>query len=341
MSEAYSHSVLLDEQLCKGCTNCIKKCPTEAIRVQNGKARILSDKCIDCGECIRTCPYKAKVAHTDSWDMLAEYKYTIALPAPSLYLQFDNNIYTRKHIIAALKLLGFDYIYEVARGAEIITHESNKYLLEGNCELPMISSACPAVVRLIQIRYPNLIPNLIPLKSPMEVAAQNARREFCSANHVLPEEVGIFFISPCAAKMTSVKAPLDIAVSNVDGVIPIKMVYFKLLKQLSKIKNENVDEILLQSGKYGVRWASTGGEARALDTPKVLYVDGIQNVVKILEDLEDDKIKDIDFIETSACNGGCTGGPLTVENLYVAKNRNRQQMENTPAFIKKLKKKKR
>lgn len=116
MSEAYSHSVLLDEKLCKGCTNCIKKCPMEAIRVQNGKARILNDKCIDCGECIRTCPYKAKVAHTDSWDLLAEYKYTIALPAPSLYMQFDTNLYTRKHIIAALKALGFDAIYEVAAG---------------------------------------------------------------------------------------------------------------------------------------------------------------------------------------------------------------------------------
>ena len=332
MSDTYSHSVLLDEKLCKGCTNCIKKCPMEAIRVQNGKARILSDKCIDCGECIRTCPYKAKVAHTDSWDMLADYKYTIALPAPSLYMQFDNTVYTRKHIIAALKALGFDYIYEVARGAEIVTHQSNQYLKEHEYELPLISSACPAVVRLIQIRYPSLIPNLIPIKSPMEVAAQNARREFCMQNQVAPEEVGVFFISPCAAKMTSVKAPLEVEYSNVNGVIPIRMVYFKLLKQLSKIKGENVDEILLQSGKFGVRWASTGGEALAIDTTKVLYVDGIQNVVKIFEDLEDDKIKDIDFIEASACIGGCTGGPLTVENLYVAKNRNRQQMENTPAF---------
>ena len=158
MSEAYSHSVLLDEKLCKGCTNCIKKCPMEAIRVQNGKARILNDKCIDCGECIRTCPYKAKVAHTDSWDLLADYKYTIALPAPSLYMQFDTNIYSRKHIIAALKSLGFDFIYEVARGAEIVTHESNQYLQAHTGEFPLISSACPAIVRLIQIRYPNLSP---------------------------------------------------------------------------------------------------------------------------------------------------------------------------------------
>ena len=328
MSKPYSHSVLLDEKLCKGCTNCIKKCPMEAIRVQRGKARILNDKCIDCGECIRTCPYKAKVAHTDSWELLAEYKYTIALPAPSLYMQFDLNKYSRKHIIAALKALGFDYVYEVARGAEIATIQSNKYLEDHKDELPLISTACPAVVRLIQLRFPNLIPHLLPIKSPMEIAAQNARREFCETNSVDPEEVGVFFISPCAAKMTSVKAPLEVEQSGVTGVIPIKMVYFKILKLLSKMKDGAAEDIVLQAGKYGVRWASTGGEALSIDSKRVLYVDGIKNVVKILDDLEDGKIKDIEFIEASACTGGCTGGPLTVENMYVAKNRSRQQLED-------------
>ena len=87
----------------------------------------------------------------------------------------------------------------------------------------------------------------------MEIAAQNARREFCTLYDVPPEEVGIFFLSPCAAKMTSVKAPLEVERSNVDGVIPIKMVYFKLLKQLAKMREENVDEILLQAGKMCIR----------------------------------------------------------------------------------------
>ncbi len=336
MSKGYSHSVLLEEKLCKGCTNCIKKCPMEAIRVQRGKAKILNNRCIDCGECIRTCPYKAKVAHTDSWDLLAEYKYTIALPAPSLYMQYDMNTYSRKHIIAALKALGFDYVYEVARGAEIATIQSNKYLHEHKDELPLISTACPAVVRMIQLRYPNLIPHLLPIKSPMEIAAQNARREFCKINSVDPEEVGVFFISPCAAKMTSVRAPLEVEKSSVSGVIPIKMVYFKILKLLSKMKEQEVDEIMLQAGKFGVRWASTGGEALSIDSKRVLYVDGIQNVVKILDDLEDGRIKDIEFIEASACTGGCTGGPLTVENMYVAKNRSRQQLEDEPIAYKEI-----
>lgn len=84
----YFHSVRLDRENCKGCVNCIKRCPTEAIRVRHGKAEIIEEKCIDCGECIRACPNKAKYVETDSLDLLHSYEYKIALPPPSLYGQF-------------------------------------------------------------------------------------------------------------------------------------------------------------------------------------------------------------------------------------------------------------
>ena len=327
---AYYHSVVLEKDLCRGCTNCIKKCPTEAIRVQHGKAKIFAEKCIDCGECVKTCPYKAKVAQTDSWDRLADFKYTIAIPAPTLYLQFDCYKYTRQQILGALRNLGFDYVYEVARAAEIVTAASDKYLEEHKETRPIISSACPAVVRLIQVRFPSLIPNIMPIKSPMEVAAMHARKEFCEANNVNPKDVGVFFISPCAAKMTSVKSPIDLEKSNVSGVISIKSVYFKLLKMLAKDKEL---EIPIAAGHKGVRWSSSGGEAVALKTKNVLSVDGIQNVVHIFEELENDNLTDVDFIEANACTGGCIGGPLTVENVYVAKNRSRRNSEMYPLTV--------
>ena len=98
------HSVQLDKEKCHGCTNCIKTCPTQAIRVREGKAKIINDKCIDCGECIRVCPYHAKKAIIDTFDKLKEYKYTVALPAPTFYGQFSGindinvilNCYNRK-----------------------------------------------------------------------------------------------------------------------------------------------------------------------------------------------------------------------------------------------------
>ena len=166
--ESYFHSVTLDEDSCKGCTNCIKRCPTEAIRVRKSKARIIKERCIDCGECIRVCPYHAKKAITDSLDAISSFKYKIAIPAPTLYGQF-NNIYTRNKILNGLKSLGFDDIYEVARAAETVTNATKKLIKKGKFEKPLISSACPAVVRLIQVRFPSLISNLVKIESPMEV----------------------------------------------------------------------------------------------------------------------------------------------------------------------------
>ena len=86
--ETYFHSVRLDKDKCRGCTNCLKRCPTEAIRVRNGKAIIVKERCIDCGECIRVCPHHAKYANRDSLEQINNYKYKIALPAPALYGQF-------------------------------------------------------------------------------------------------------------------------------------------------------------------------------------------------------------------------------------------------------------
>ena len=82
--DRFFHAVTLDKDLCVGCTNCIKRCPTQAIRVRGGKAQIISERCIDCGECVRVCPHHAKKARHDELSMLDNYRYTVALPAPAL-----------------------------------------------------------------------------------------------------------------------------------------------------------------------------------------------------------------------------------------------------------------
>ena len=181
--EEYFHSVRLRSELCRGCTNCIKRCPTEAIRVRKSKATIINERCIDCGECIKICPHKAKQAVTDSIEMMGDFRYTIALPAPTLYAQFrGENI--RPKVLSALKLLGFDDVYEVARAAEYVTLATRQYLKRDDIIKPVISCACPAVVRLIKVKYPSLIPNLLKLQSPMEVAARIAKMEFAKKRNV-------------------------------------------------------------------------------------------------------------------------------------------------------------
>jgi len=319
--ESYFHSVTLDEDNCKGCTNCIKRCPTEAIRVRKSKARIIKERCIDCGECIRVCPYHAKKAITDPIEAIESFKYKIAIPAPTLYGQF-NNSYTRNRILNGLKSLGFDDIYEVAKAAETVTNATKKLIGKGNFKKPLIS--CPAVVRLIQVRFPNLIDNLVKIESPMEVAAIMARTKTMKLQNLAMEDIGVFFITPCAAKVTSIKAPYEKDKSAVDGAISMKDIYLKLLNSMDKNK---ISVNLEQSGYEGIRWASSGGEALGLGIDNYIAVDGIHSVIKIFEEIEKDRLEDIDFVEALACTGGCLGGPLTVENAYLAKSRLKKHME--------------
>lgn len=323
----YFHSVNLDKDKCRGCTNCIKRCPTEAIRVRKGKAQIINERCIDCGECIRVCPYHAKTAISDSMDIISAYKYKVAIPAPSFYGQFDK-MYSRNNILNALIEVGFDHVFEVARAAEKVSEATRQLLVNPSVKKPMISSACPGVVRLIQVRFPSLIENIVKLESPMEVAAKIIKTQLQESNNLSSEDIGVFFISPCPAKVTSVKSPYEKQMSYVDGVISISDIY---LKVLSALNNPDNDSKYSKAGFGGIDWANSGGESGALGAASVLAVDGIHNVIKIFDEIEGDRLSDVDFVEALSCSGGCLGGPLTVANVFVAKTVLKRHILEAPA----------
>jgi len=381
------HSVRLDSDKCVGCTTCLKKCPTEAIRVRKGKAHIIDERCIDCGECIRTCPHGAKKAISDPLSIISSYRLKIALPAPSLYGQFEER-FSVDQILGALLDIGFDEVYEVAEAAEMVTASTRKLLAsvladaagreKGRAEgpktaqpvLPLISSACPAVVKLIQVRFPSLIPNLVPLLPPVEVAARVVKEKL----HAGEEGVGVFLISPCAGKVTTVRAPVGYAASSLDGAIGIKDIYLPLRTALAKRAaadakaaaaakaagaNAAADmkagavmkgpaaanagaglsacgaipeptQRLARAGSMGIEWARTEGETDALGEKRSMSVDGISSVISVLEALENGKLKDLSYIEALACPAGCLGGPLTVENPYIARTRIRNRGADLP-----------
>lgn len=230
--EKYYHSVKLLNERCIGCVSCARHCPTEAIRVRGGKARITESRCIDCGECIRYCPNHAKTAVTDSLDDLQNYRYNVALAAPSLYAQFDKSIPVSK-ILAGLRTLGFDKVAEVARGAEIATAALREYLAKPGIKRPVISSACPASVRLLLVKYPELIEYLSPVDAPVEIAARIARSEAGQDSGLPPEAIGVWFITPCPAKMTAVLEPIGVGKSALTGTISMISIYGELLKSIS------------------------------------------------------------------------------------------------------------
>ncbi len=313
--DKFYHSVRLDPELCKGCINCIKRCPTQAIRVRNGKALINAKFCIDCGECIRVCPHHAKHATYDKMDVMKQYRYTVVLPAPSLYSQF-NNLDDVNIVLNALLLMGFNDVFEVSAAAELVSEATREYLNHHEDNLPLISTACPSVVRLIRVRFPNLISHLLPLNPPVEVAAAMAAQRAMKKTGLERKEIGICFISPCPSKVTYSKAPLGTERSEVDHVLAIKDVYPQLISHMKAVGEEAWD--LVTSGKIGISWGRSGGEASGLFTESYLAADGIENVIRVLEDLEDQKFTNLKFVELNACNGGCVGGILNVENPYVA-----------------------
>ena len=315
---AYEHSVLLDESKCTGCTTCIRHCPTEAIRIKEGRAVIKSERCIDCGECIRHCPHGAKKAVSDVLDTMKKYKWKIALPAPTLYGQFDN-LDDVDIVLNGLLKIGFDQVYEVSKAAELVTAYTRLYLQTEGVKKPAISSACPVIMRIIALRFPSLEEHVIHMLPPMEIAARLARERALKNHPELSEDdIGVCFITPCPAKVSYVKNGFAGYKSQVDKVISISDVYFPLIGVMNK--NDRI-ESLSETGKIGIGWARSGGEATAIFTEGYLAADGIENVIHVLDQIENGNIPPLEFIELNACAGGCVGGVLTVQNPFIAKAR--------------------
>ncbi len=315
---SYIHSVSLDSSKCTGCTTCMKHCPTEAIRIRNGCAVIDADRCIDCGECIRNCQNHAKKSIYNTFDEIKSYKYTIALPAPALFEQFEN-LDDIDIVLQGLLDIGFDDVFEVAQAAEIVSDYTRKYLKTEGIKKPAISTACPVIARLVCLRFPFLKDNLVPLLPPIEIAATMAREEALKKNPDLkPEDIGICFISPCPAKVSYIKNGFGSYKSQVDLAISMSEIYFMLINVM---KREKVRTITSKAGRIGISWAMCGGEASALFNDKIIAADGIKNVISVLDQLEDGNIPPVDFVELNACPGGCVGGVLTIENPFVSKNR--------------------
>ena len=314
----YEHSVILDEEKCTGCTTCLRHCPTEAIRIRGGKAVINPDRCIDCGECIRVCPQKAKKAISSKLADMDRFKWKIALPAPTLYGQFDN-LDDIDYVIDGLINIGFDQVFEVSKAAELVSAYTRLYLKTEGVIKPAISSACPVVLRLISLRFPSLCDHVIHMLPPMEIAAKIAKEKALKEHPELsPEEIGVCFISPCPAKVSYVKNGFANYESFVDEVVAINDVYFSLIGKMRK--NDNIT-VHSESGRIGIGWARSGGEATAIFNDDYLAADGINNVIHVLDQIENGNIPPLEFIELNACTGGCVGGVLAIQNPFIAKAR--------------------
>ncbi len=314
----YEHSVSLDISRCTGCTTCLKRCPTEAIRIHNGHAEIDTERCIDCGVCIRHCPNNAKKATYSKLEAVMKHRWKIALPAPTLYGQFEA-LEDVDYVLQGLLDIGFDDVVEVAEAAELVSAYTRLYLKAEGITRPLISSACPVVLRLISLRYPTLKEHIMQMLPPMEIAAKMARQKTKKQHPELTDEdICVCFISPCPAKVSYVRDGFGDYKSQVDEVLSISDIYFNLINVM---KRDDAPDFLSRSGMIGIGWATSGGESSAIFNDKYLAADGIENVTRVLDQLETGNISSVEFVELNACPGGCVGGVMAVENPFVAKAR--------------------
>ena len=315
----FFHALKIRTDLCIGCTHCIQVCPTEALRVHQGKAVLAENRCVDCGECFRECPVYAINIEQDDFERIFEYKVRVAL-VPAVFIgQFPENISTDR-IYCELRALGFTHVYEVEHGVEILLPEMEKYLQEKKDVKPIISSFCPAIVRLIQVKFPAFTDHIMQLKPPVDIAAI-FNRQLLIDEGCPPDDIGLFYITPCAAKIAAVKSPVGEKYSEVNGVINMNFLYNKVL---SGIKQNHNDKNILpfrQSVKdKGIVWSLTRGEIKNLQG-RCLSIDGIHNVMEFLEKIENEDVKDIDFLELRACDESCAGGVLTSGNRFLTAER--------------------
>lgn len=322
------HSVVLEYEKCRGCTTCIKNCPTEAIRVRSGKATILPNRCIDCGTCSRVCPHNAITSVPDDFRVLRNYRYNIAVPDPSLYAQFQN-LDDLNVVLNALPEIGFHRVCEAAAAAEPLAAALRGRQARHPRPAPELSSVCPAIVRLVCIRFPALLSHMAPPLSHVELAAVLAREEAAPDTGLPPGQIGVFSIVPCSSLVTSARYPLGLSEPVLDGAFAIRDVYRALLEPMKKLDRAHLRP-LVSAGAQGVSWAYAGGEARSRRETRCAAVDGIDNVIAMLEEIESGPPPDADFIELRACTKGCLGGCFHVTNPFLAEMHLRQLIRDLP-----------
>ena len=313
----FRHSLRVNDYLCKGCTTCMRSCPTGAIRIRNGKAVVADNKCVDCGECMKVCPHKAIYIKQDDFGLLFNYKYRVCLVPTTFIGQFEEKYKTRQ-IYSSIMKLGFTHIYEVEHEVKRMVALYNRDMDEHPEITTFISPYCPAVTRLIQVRFPSLVDNVIHVRAPLELASRVITQRLVDEG-ARRESIGVFYVTPCAAKIAAVKYPVSGKETYVSGVINMDFLYNKVLLLLHD-SDKLAQPINHTLTSQDVVWSLSGHEADRFKGAHYA-VDGLRNVLNFLERLEDDNVDAPGLVEMRICDQGCVGGVLCTQNRFVARKR--------------------
>ena len=292
-----ANCLTLKKSNCKNCYKCIRHCPVKSIRFSGNQAYIIDNECILCGQCFVVCPQDAKqiVDETEKVKVLLQSGAPVYVSiAPSFIANYEG--VGIESMRSALQKLGFADVEETALGATIVKKEYDRIINEENRDI-LISSCCHSINLLIQKYFPNQLPYLANVLSPMQAHCNDIKSRESDAKTV--------FIGPCVAKKDEAE--------YYKGIVDAVLTFDELTKWL---KEENIE---LDAGFNKVEesrarfFPTTGGilKTMAKDNPEYTYmaIDGVENCIAALRDIENGKIHKC-FIEMSACVGSCVGGPV-------------------------------
>lgn len=296
------------KERCRRCYSCVRSCPVKAIKVDEGFAQIIYDRCIGCGNCL-SCPQKAKVVVDRmvlTQEMLASGTPVVAV----LGCSFPAFFHTLQpgQLVAALKSLGFSEVHEGAYGARMIAGSYRDTL--DTSEKPLISSHCPAVVDLIERHYPSLVPNIMPVVSPMIAMGRFIKG-------VLGEETKVVYVSTCIAAKFEIQG-------EASGAIDVVLTYQEIDKLL---KNRGITPAALAEMPFdgvdpgaGRLFTLTGGPLKVFDIRtdfqdnETISTEGEAHTIGIIRDLAAGRISPA-FVDLRFCDGGCVDGPARDKEL--------------------------
>lgn len=292
-----ANCLTLKKSNCKNCYKCIRHCPVKAIRFSGNQAHIIGNECILCGHCFVVCPQNAKqiVDGTEKARVLLQSGAPVVVSlAPSFIANYEG--VGIESMRKALKALGFFDVEETAIGATIVKTEYERLLSEEKRDI-VISSCCHSVNLLIQKHFPSALKYLADVMSPMQAHCADIKRRMPEAKTV--------FIGPCVAKKDEAE--------HYEGLVDAVLTFEELTNWL---KNEGIDlekEVDNTPESRARFFPTTGGilktMAERLPDYTYLAIDGVENCIAALKDIENGKIHNC-FIEMSACVGSCIGGPV-------------------------------
>ncbi len=290
---------------CRDCYRCVRTCPVKAVKVQNGQAQIVPELCIACGSCALACPQGAKVIRDDREAVraaIAAARTVVASVAPSAPAFFSLTRFSQ--MAEVLRALGFSSAGETAFGAEMVG-AAHRDLVDADASgWPIITSSCPVVVNLIEKHYPDLIPHLAPIVSPMVAHGRWLRRTY-------GDDAYIVFIGPCIAKKEEICrddsiAAIDAALSFadlLDWMTTDGVAFPESVAVSDVVPRANARLFPIEGGLVGTANMDTD-----ILTSHIVTTSGLEACEDVLRGIRAGRLSAC-MVELMACEGGCINGP--------------------------------